>query len=562
VPDEVLSLKENNCKDCYKCIRTCSVKAISFADNRARILPDECILCGSCFVVCPQKAKQVRSDTRKVKDAVAAGRRVVCSLAPSFVADFNASDIESMAAALKKLGFADVQETAVGAQLVSDQYAELMKEHRQSILISSCCPSINLLVQKYYPDMLPYLAKVLTPAQAHCKLMKQRDPECYTVFIGPCIAKKDEADHSPFMDAALTYDELHVWMEECGVRPESGSPESDPAEAEEGKRARFYPATGGILKATEKVPGYRRMAIDGVDNCRMAFSELQQGKFSDVFIEMSACEGSCINGPCIREHRARRVSGALRVDAYAGDGRFAVKDAPEDMSRSFSFLGGRTVTFGNEAVHAMLLKMGKTSPEKELNCGSCGYATCRDKAVAILQGKAEIGMCLPFLKEKAESFSDTIINNTPNAVLVMDESLNVQQINRAAVKLLRLTSEADILHENVVRVLNPDPYRAVVTAARNSVGTCRYLAEYQLYVEETILYDRQYHLVIAIMRDVTERENMRGVNDELRHKTVETADRVIDKQMRVVQEIASLLGETTAETKLALSNLKDAMNRE
>jgi PAS domain-containing protein len=492
-----------------------------------------------------------------VRAAVRAGKRVVCSLAPSFIADFPVHGVEDMRTALTALGFAAVEETAVGAQLVSDEYARILREGRQSVLISSCCPSINLLIQKYHPAMLPYLAKVPTPAQTHARLLKQADPDCFTVFVGPCIAKKDEADHSPELDAALTYDELRAWMAEEKVELTGGAPM-----AETGMRSRLYPATGGILRSTEAVPGYRRMAIDGLDNCRMAFRELESGKIDHVFIEMSACEGSCINGPCIREHRERRVKGTLKVEGFAGDGRFDVPTPPAPLSRAFGFLGGKTVAFGGDAVEAMLIKMGKTGPEKELNCGSCGYPTCRDKAVAILQGKAEIGMCLPFLKEKAESFSDTIINNTPNAILVMDEDLAVQQINRAAVKLLRLTEPADILHENVVRVLNPEPYREAVASARNAVGVCRYLAEYQLYVEETILYDRQYHVVIAILRDVTERETMRGKDDALRRQTVETADRVIDKQMRVVQEIASLLGETTAETKLALSNLKDAMRRE
>ncbi|HNW85909.1 MAG TPA: [Fe-Fe] hydrogenase large subunit C-terminal domain-containing protein [Candidatus Limiplasma sp.] len=554
---DILSLKENNCKDCYKCIRTCSVKAISFAHNQAQILPDECILCGSCFVACPQKAKQIRDDLSLVKDAIAAGKQVVCSLAPSFIADFHVHGLEDMEVALKELGFAGVEETAIGAQLVSDAYADILRQNKQNVLITSCCPTINLLVQKYYPTMLPYLAKVLTPAQAHCRLMKQQKANCFTVFIGPCIAKKEEADHTPDIDVALTYDELRLWMADAHVLLPRAS-----GITESGKKARFYPATGGILKATEPVPGYRRVAIDGVDNCRMALSELERGNISHAFIEMSACEGSCINGPCIREHRERRIKGALRVDAYAGDERFEIQTPPKDICRVFSFQGGRAVTVGNEAIRAMLFKMGKTSPEKELNCGSCGYSTCRDKAVAILEGKAEIEMCLPFLKEKAESFSDTIINNTPNAILVMDENLVVQQINRAAVKLFNLTSENDILHEHVIRILNPEPYHNAVVSALNVIGACRYLAEYQRYVEETILFDRQYRVVIAILRDVTDRENIRLQDETLRHQTVETADRVIDKQMRVVQEIASLLGETTAETKLALSKLKDAMNRE
>ncbi len=554
---DILSLKENNCKDCYKCIRTCPVKAINFSNNQAQIIPEECVLCGNCFVACPQKAKQIRSDVKLVKAAISAGRKVVCSLAPSFIADFPVQRVQDMATALQALGISEVEETAVGAQMVSDAYAELMRTHQQSVIITSACPAVNLLVQKYYPTLIPSLAKVLSPAQAHCTLLKERWPDCFTVFIGPCIAKKDEADTHNAMDAALTYDELRQWLTDSNVTlPLAGQAEG------EGQLARFYPAVGGILKTTQAVPGYSRLAIDGVLNCRNALEELQEGKFQNVFIEMSACEGSCINGPCIREHRARWVNGALRVNQFAGSSRYAVAEPAPAIHRDFAFLGGRPVTFGGEAIRAMLQKMGKDSPEKELNCGSCGYATCREKAIAILQGKAEINMCLPFLKEKAESFSDTIIHNTPNAILVMNEQLEVQQMNHAAVKLFHLTGDSDMLHENIVRLLDPEPYRNAVVQARNTVGNCRYLAEYQLYIEETILYDRQFQIVIAIMRDVTERENMRLASESLRRRTVETTDRVIDKQMRVVQEIASLLGETTAETKLALSNLKDAMNRE
>lgn len=552
----ILNLNKNNCADCYKCIRTCSVKAITYANDLAEIIRDDCILCGNCFVTCPQKAKQVRNDVVKVKSAIAAGKKVVCSLAPSFIADFRIANIYVMREALTKLGFSDVQETAIGAQMVSDEYARIMQEKKQSVLISSCCPAINMLIKKYYPTMLPYLAHVLTPMQAHCKAIREQEPDAFTVFIGPCIAKKGEADNSPYTDVALTYDELREWLEKEKIElPKERTEQGD------GMRARFYPATGGILKATDKVPGFRRVAIDGVDNCRAVFDELENGTMSDVFIEMSACEGSCINGPCIREYHERRLKGTLRVDTYAGEQRFEAK-APEDISYHYSFISRQHVTFGGEAIRDMLFKMGKTSPEKELNCGCCGYPTCRDKAVAILEGKAKMEMCLPFLKEKAESFSDTIINNTPNAIIVMDANLVVQQINRAAIRMFRLHDASDILHESISRIMNPIDYQNAVNAALHITTLNHYIADYQLYVEETILYDRQYQVVITIIRDVTERETLRGQEETIRSQTVEIADKVIDKQMRVVQEIASLLGETTAETKIALTKLKDAMSHE
>ncbi|NLO86591.1 MAG: PAS domain-containing protein [Clostridiales bacterium] len=553
---EVLNLNKNNCTDCYKCIRTCSVKAITYANNTAEIIHDECILCGSCFVVCPQKAKQIRSDLPRVKSAIESGRRVVCSLAPSFIADFRIESFQVMVDALLSLGFDAVEETAIGAQMVSDEYARIMTNKEQRVLISSCCPTINLLIEKYYPTMLPYLAKVLTPMQAHCKAIKEHDPEAYTVFIGPCISKKGEADGSEYTDVALTYDELRQWFTEENIElPRSRT------EVGNGMRARFYPATGGILKATDRIEGYRRVAIDGIDNCRAVFTELESGTMSDVFIEMSACEGSCINGPCIREHQERRLKGALRVDTYAGDRRFDC-GTPDDLKTTYRFSGGQHIKFGSEAITDMLYKMGKTSVDKEFNCGSCGYPTCRDKALAILEGKAKIEMCLPFLKEKAENFSDTIINNTPNAIIVMDEDLIVQQINRAAIKMFRLTDASDVLHDHIVRILNPSDYQNIITTALHSTSRSHYLAEYQRYVDETVLYDRQYHIVITILRDVTEQETLRGQDTALRVHTIEIADKVIDKQMRVVQEIASLLGETTAETKIALTKLKDAMGHE
>ena len=216
----------------------------------------------------------------------------------------------------------------------------------------------------------------------------------------------------------------------------------------------------------------------------------------------------------------------------------------------------------SEAIQAVLNQMGKTTPDKELNCGCCGYPTCRDKAIAVCQGKAVVEMCLPFLKEKAESFSDKIIGNTPNAIIVMDEDLVVQQINRAAVRMFKLKDANDILHEHIVRILNPGDYQNIITSALHTTTRMHYLADYELYVDETILYDRQYHIVISLMRDVTEQETLRGQDAELRRQTVEITDKVIEKQMRVVQEIASLLGETTAETKIALTKLKDAMAHE
>ena len=210
----------------------------------------------------------------------------------------------------------------------------------------------------------------------------------------------------------------------------------------------------------------------------------------------------------------------------------------------------------------ILHQMGKTMPEHELNCGSCGYNSCREKAVAVFQGKAEITMCLPFLNDRAERFSDNIINNTPNAIIVLNDSLEVQQINGAALKLMNIASDSHVLGEPAIRILDCKDFLSVQQSGRPVMNKRTYLAEYKKYVDETITYDKNYHLLICIMRDVTDEETEREKKDAIARQTVETTDKVIDKQMRVVQEIASLLGETAAETKIALTKLKESINNE
>ena len=279
-----LTLKKSNCKNCYKCIRHCPVKSIRFSGNQAHIVENECILCGQCFVVCPQNAKQIVDDTEKVKVLIQSGDPVYVSLAPSFIANYAGIGINGMREALKKLGFTDVEETALGASVVKTEYDRLLDEENRDIVISSCCHSINLLIQKYFPAELPLLADVLSPMQAHCSSLKKRHPNAKTVFIGPCVAKKDEAEHyGGIVDAVLTYEELTKWLEAEHITLE---PDMDDCEE---SRARFFPTTGGILKTMlQNAPGYTYMAIDGVENCIAALRDIESGKIHKCFIEMSA----------------------------------------------------------------------------------------------------------------------------------------------------------------------------------------------------------------------------------------------------------------------------------
>ncbi len=554
-----LTFKKSNCKNCYKCIRHCPVKSIRFSGNQAHIIGNECILCGQCFVVCPQDAKQIVDDTEKVRVLIQSGAPVYVSLAPSFIANYAGIGIGGMRRALQKLGFADVEETALGASIVKTEYERMLAEGTRDIIISSCCHSVNLLIQKHFPAELPYLADVLSPMQAHCAEIKKRHPDAKTVFIGPCVAKKDEAEHyAGLVDAVLTYEELTRWMESEHITPE---PDMDRTEE---SRARFFPTTGGILKTmAQNAPGYSYLAIDGVENCIAALREIENGNVHRCFIEMSACVGSCVGGPVMEKYHRSPVRDYMAVAGYAGKKDFAVAQPDAlTLKKQFEPISQRGELPTEEQIADILRKMGKTKPEDLLNCGSCGYDSCRDKAIAIYQGKAEISMCLPFLKEKAESFSDCIVNNTPNGLIVLNEALEVQQINQAARKIMNIRSASDVLGDQVVRILDPAVFLKVLETRRSIHDQRTYLAEYGKYVEQTIVYDDTYHLLICIMRDVTDEENEREKKENISRQTVEIADRVVDKQMRIVQEIASLLGETAAETKIALTKLKESITDE
>ncbi len=554
-----LRLKKSNCKNCYKCIRHCPVKSIRFSGNQAHVMEEDCVLCGQCVVVCPQNAKEIVDESEKIRVLLQSGDPVYVSLAPSFAANYEGVGIRGMEAALKQLGFAGVEETALGATVVKREYDRLLREEHRDIVISSCCHSVNLLIEKYFPEILPFLADVQSPMQAHCAAIKRAHPNAKTVFIGPCVAKKDEAQrYEGLVDGVLTFEELSVWMAQAGVRPESVADENP----DEGL-ARLFPTSGGILRTlTERVPGYTYLVVDGMENVIAALEDIRQGKVHRCFIEMSACPGSCVNGP-VMEHRKSLITSSLAVNAYAGQQDFPLAQPEAELLRKeFANLTRKPNLPSPMELQKILKRMGKNKPEDELNCGTCGYNTCREKAIAIYQGKADVSMCLPFLKEQAEHFSDSMMRNTPVAMLVVSEDMEVQQMNTAAQKLLNVRYLGDVQGDQLIRILDPTPFLQVLHTGRNLRDQKVYLAEYDRYVEQTIFRDQESHNLLCILRDVTEQEEARLKKEDLNRQTAEVADQVVNKQMRIVQQIASLLGETAAETKIALTKLKESVSDE
>lgn len=557
---EYLKLKKSNCKNCYKCIRNCPVKAISVVNNQALIVYDECIMCGKCFVVCPQNAKLIRDDLTLAKSFLLGKEEIYVSIAPSFVANYDGVTIKAIDEAVKKLGLAGAEETAYGATIVKKRYEEMVANKEKDIIITSCCHSINTLIQKYYPDLLPYLADVMSPMLAHGAKLKKEHPNCKTIFVGPCISKKAEADEYPgYIDCVLSFEEFSNWLNENNIELDVNTPD-----IEDKGKARIFPTTGGVIASMiPQESDYTFITLDGVDNCKKALEDIRDGNLSHCFIEMSACVGSCIGGPVMDKMKRRQlIRDYVEVSKYSGKEDFKVEQPQNETLEKTMKAKDVYLPLPSEEVLKQILKdMGKESEADELNCGCCGYNTCREKAIAVYQRKADISMCLPFLKEKAESFSDTIIGNSPNGIIVLNENLDIQLINQSACNMLKIKEPKDVIGMSSVSILDPRNYLQAMEG--EPVREKRsYLAEYKKYIEETIIYDKNYHILMCIMRDVTKEEVQHERKEEMSRKTIEVTNKVIEKQMRVVQEIASLLGETTAETKIALTKLKETLKDE
>lgn len=557
----IIQFKEANCKNCYKCIRNCDLKAIHFSGEQARILEDDCVLCGRCTIVCPQNAKQVASDLPLVKKYLREGAKVLVSLAPSYVSAFPDASFAAVSAALKKLGFTRVEETAIGATQVSAKYAGLMQEKKMKNIITTCCPTTVMLIEKYYPELLGCLAPVISPAMAHARILKEIfGNRSKVVFIGPCISKKQEAQSGTDINAVLLFDELIAWLNEEGI--EAGQPDAQPAEMSK-TVSRLYPSPGGIIQTipAEQRKNYKSIAVDGLDRCMETLDSIRDRGIEGYFIEMSACAGSCIMGPGLHTSktpllisRDRLLSNARKRTAAAP---LLTEDVQPVLSAHYTGARVRDKLPDEQTIQSILAQTGKYTQADMLNCGTCGYQTCRDKAIAVYQGKADIRMCLPYMREKAESLSGLVWENTPNAILLLDKEDAILELNKAAQSLFDLRGDT-AAGMYIGALLESGDFEQLRKTGQPVYDVRRQTCDGQHVVKLTVVPvpngDR-----LVIIRDVTGEEAEHRENEHLRRETIETAQRVIDKQMRVAQEIASLLGETTGETKAALTNLKRSM---
>ena len=564
---EYLEFRNAKCKDCYKCLRECPVKAIEVKNHQARIIESRCILCGHCTLICPQNAKVVHSSLDEVKQILNSGAKVIASVAPSFLSSFGLKDFNAFKIALAKIGFYDAEETAYGAELVTQQYKSLLESGQFKNFITSACPAVCRLIQAYYPKALQYLAPVDSPMIAHAKMIKQQHPDAKIIFIGPCIAKKREASESGLIDGVLTFDDMQELLSERNIVLDEIINISLENKRNTACLSKAYPISHGVIKSFPELPeGYDYMAVDGPDRCVDALQNIES--LENVFLEMNICKDGCVNGPCSLSVNIKGGSIKATADVikyYKNDistlAPHKYEEHTIDINKLYPRIRNNSMPAPEREIKCILAKMGKHSAEDELNCSACGYDTCRDKAWAVYNGYADAEICLPYMRERAESLSYEIIQHSPNGIVLLDSDFYIQDINNKGRELLGINdSNAKGRHER--DLFNLVDFMIAYNEKRNVTVEKMFVPSTGKYVDLSITYLKDQNMLFGILKDVSDGVNYDAEITKVKMETLKTTDEVIKKQMRVAQEIASLLGETTAETKVALLKLKKTLTDE
>ncbi|MFP4550677.1 MAG: [Fe-Fe] hydrogenase large subunit C-terminal domain-containing protein [Spirochaetales bacterium] len=575
----LVSTEITDCRDCYRCIRECVPKAIRVSDGHAQVQADRCVLCGHCVSVCPAKAKRVRNDLVRAQSLLLSRRPVYASLAPSVAAEFSETSPYAVAAGILKLGFIGVSETALGAEIVARHEARAGRLDANPVRISSACPSVVELIEKYHPELVPSISPTLSPALTHAKMLREHYGEDIgVVFISPCIAKKQEADaHPELIDVAITFEDLETWFSQTGIDVAYLDERDGAFVPYRANHGAGFPVEGGMIRSIARieeqteaegapVPRARRaVSISGLAEIREALIEVADGLASSVaneplYLELQACRGGCIRGP-----GGRKSGGALaRQDAV----RKWQEAAPlqrhsivgPDVTAHFTAAAVATPTTDSRAIREALSWIGKHQKQDELNCGSCGYDTCRSFAAALVGGLAEQTMCVGHMRKIAQKKTDALLRAMPSAVVIVDRDLTIRECNQRFASLAG--EEAELLFDakpgmGGISVKEIVPFWELFADALEGNGDT---------IGKDLTLDGR---VLSASVFVVEAGSMvGGVFDDVtapsvkRERIIDQAESVIRKNLATVQQIAHLMGENAAETEALLSSIITAFGNE
>lgn len=549
----------NECHDCYRCVRECPVKAIKIENDHASVIPGKCISCGTCVKVCPANAKCVRSDLEKAKNLLITGKDVYVSLAPSWRSVFENS-AQKMIAILKQLGFKDVSETAIGAQEVSIKTAEMLNNMEQGLWISSACPVIVEYVRLYKPEFAKYITPIGSPAKTHARMLKDLyGDDIAVVFIGPCIGKKNEADEEDgLIDVSITFEELKIWIADkigdiSEIKKESCF-EFVPYSAHEGT---LYPINGGMNETIKKIgvkPQVQLMEICSIPAFERALENLDADKLTvPVFVEALACESGCITGPCIASNNAS-ISSISDVMQKVKVRDEIPKEPQVVVECDYSPKEVSTSNYSLEEIMKTLKKIGKHTIDDELNCGGCGYSSCKELAVALLDGVAEPSMCVSYMRKIAMRKAAAMLRCMPAAIVMVDNNMNIIEANDSFMRMFTgemyeiFKARPDGLTGAAIdRIVEfSDIFRTILKTGKD-LHKEHYAVKDRLYDINAFTIEEN-EIVGAIITDVTQTETNR-------EKISEKAKEVISKNISIVQEIACLLGEHMVETETLLNSI-------
>lgn len=552
---------DNKCQDCYKCVRHCPVKAIRIANGAASVMAEQCVACGECVRVCSSHAKKIRSDLARLRELLSSGARLYASVAPSFSGYFRNVSISQIAAALKSLGFEGVSETAHGAESVSAHVMKIFDADESiPLMISSACPACCDFIRKYMPQWAKYISPLPSPVRAHVRLLREKyGDDIKVVFFGPCAAKKNEADRAPEeLALAVTFPSLEALFDENGILPEDmetgGKSEEELLALGSAKEGRFYPVEGGMNDTLrDNSSRLRFLAVSGIDNLRRLLSakppEKKNGAHS-IFIEALACAGGCVNGPAMREGAG--LDTLLAIDRHS--------PIQTSHGRNFTHCGTSAyppveimeANYPETEISQALARVGKTCKEDELNCGACGYDSCRSFAKALLAGKAEESMCHTFLKQNFQRTSNALIRYIPAAVVIVDCNLAILESNRHFAEISDVVTAFDTLGS-----LEGMSIQSVLPEFESLfAGAIRHNSEIEKFRQP--LKSRLVNISVfpivrgesagAIIQDVTG-------NEYRLEQVAAKAREVIQKNVQTVQEVARLFGEHIAETEIMLNEI-------